>query len=197
MIANERQHRITAAQIRRFENAIKRAREDGPRDGVEPRVHEAMIEGMRSQLADLRREMRRYEALRNGEITSHTFDSLADLPVALIEGRIACRFTQKQLADKLKVPEQQIQRYEQTRYQGASIERLQEIADAINITLRKTVRYHTPAASSSRARPAAAKRKAASARGKATGKGTARAAVASKHSRSSERSRGVASGQSS
>src|SRR5579864_9359613 len=76
---------------------------------------------MRSQLGDLRRELRDYEALRRGEIVSRTVDSLRDLPVALIERRIVRRLTQKQLARKLGVPEQQIQRYGRTRYKGASI----------------------------------------------------------------------------
>jgi transcriptional regulator with XRE-family HTH domain len=141
MITNERQHRITAAETKRFEHAIARAEQDGPTPEVDPRLHQAMIEGMRSQLNDLSDELYEYEALRDGKIKGRVFDSLLALPDALIEGRIAGKLTQKQLGHKLGIPEQQIQRYEQMRYRGVGIERLQEVAEALRIKLRKTVEY--------------------------------------------------------
>jgi transcriptional regulator with XRE-family HTH domain len=141
MITNERQHRITAAETKRFEHAIARAEQDGPAPEVDPRIHQALIAGMRSQLNDLSDELREYEALREGKIKGRVFDSLLALPDALIEGRIAGRLTQKQLGHKLGIPEQQVQRYEQMRYRGVGIERLQEVADALGIKLRKTVEY--------------------------------------------------------
>lgn len=64
MITNARQRRLTHSQIKRFEASISRAESDGPTPGVGQRVHAAMIEGMRSQLADLRGELDEYEALR-------------------------------------------------------------------------------------------------------------------------------------
>lgn len=39
---------------------------------------------------------------------------------------------------KLGIPEQQVQRFEQTRYRGAANERLQEATDAVGVTLSKT-----------------------------------------------------------
>jgi transcriptional regulator with XRE-family HTH domain len=75
----------------------------------------------------------------------------------LIEGRIARRFTQKQLGQKLGVPEQQIQRYEQTRYSGASIERLGEVAEALQLTIRKTIEYYIPSATGDQAPKSASK----------------------------------------
>lgn len=139
MITNERQHRITKAEIRRFEQAIAEA--EAPMADVHPRLHEAMIEGLRSQLEDLQSEISEYEALRGGKIKRRTLTSLLELPAALIEGRIARQLTQRDLGRKLGVPEQQIQRYEKTRYAGASLERLQQVADAVGITLKKTVEY--------------------------------------------------------
>lgn len=142
MITNDRQHRITNSQINRFEAAISRADQDGPAPDVDARLHVAMIDGMRSQLEDLRKELSEYDALRAGEVKARVFHSLLQIPQALIEGRIARRLTQKALGDKLGVPEQQIQRYERTLYSGVGLERLQEIADVLEIRVTKTVEYH-------------------------------------------------------
>ncbi len=141
MITNERQHRITKAEIRRFEQAIAHAEAEHPTADVHPRLHEAMIEGLRSQLEELRSDVSDYEALREGKVKGRVFTSLLDVPSALIEGRITRHLTQKDLGRRLGVPEQQIQRYERTRYAGVSLERLQEVADAVGLTLKKTVEY--------------------------------------------------------
>jgi transcriptional regulator with XRE-family HTH domain len=146
MITNERQYRIAGAAIRRFQDAIAEAANKGPTEGVDPRIHDAMVDGLRSQLEDLESEASDYRALREGKIKGRQLHSLSELPQALIEGRIAARLTQRQLAHIVKVPEQQIQRYEQSGYRGASIERLQEIAAAVKLTVRKDITYHVPAA---------------------------------------------------
>jgi transcriptional regulator with XRE-family HTH domain len=158
MITNDRQRRITAAQIRRFEQAAERAQASGPTDDLDPRLHKAMIAGIESQLDDLRTELEEYEALRQGKVKSRVFHSLLELPDALIEGRITLGLTQKQLAQKIGVPEQQIQRYEQTRYSGASLERLQEAADAVKLVMQKKIEY--PIAAKASAKGGAAKRSA-------------------------------------
>jgi DNA-binding XRE family transcriptional regulator len=141
MITNERQHRISKAEIRRFEQAIAQAEAEEPSEDVHPRLHEAMIEGLRSQLDELLADVSEYEALREGKIRRRELTSLLELPSALIEGRIARHLTQRDLGRKLGVPEQQIQRYEKTRYAGASLERLQQVADAVGLTLKKTIEY--------------------------------------------------------
>jgi Helix-turn-helix len=142
MITNERQHRITKAEIRRFEEAVAHAEAQEPAEDVHPRLQEAMIEGLRSQLEELRSEVSEYEALRAGKIRGRVLTSLLDLPAVLIEGRIARQLTQRDLGIKLGVPEQQIQRYEKNRYSGVALERLQQVADAVGITLKKTVEYN-------------------------------------------------------
>ena len=66
-------------------------------------------------------------------------NSIVDIAVALIQARIARHWTQKQLAEKLDLPEQQIQRYESSRYKGVALERLQEIADALGVRVQEVV----------------------------------------------------------
>ncbi|HEY3182976.1 MAG TPA: helix-turn-helix transcriptional regulator [Gaiellaceae bacterium] len=123
--------------------------------GVHPRLQQAMLDGLRSQLDDLREELRQYEALREGKVKRRVLTSLLDLPDALIEGRIVRRLTQKELAKKLGVPEQQVQRYEKTRYSGVGIERLQQVADVLGISLKKTIEYDVRGRASTQARTTA------------------------------------------
>jgi transcriptional regulator with XRE-family HTH domain len=141
MITNERQYRITKTEAKRFEKAIHAVEADTLGEGIDPDLHDALIDAMESQLDELREELQNYEALRSGKIRKRALTSLAELPTALIEGRIARGLTQKELAKRVGLPEQQIQRYEANQYAGASLERLQEIADAVGIRLKKTVEY--------------------------------------------------------
>ena len=49
--------------------------------------------------------------------------------------------TQKQLAERLGLSAQQIQRWESNLYSGVGVERLQEIADALGMGVRETISY--------------------------------------------------------
>jgi transcriptional regulator with XRE-family HTH domain len=146
MITNQRQYQISKKQIREFESAVEQARRVGPDPGVHERIQHAMVDGLRSQLQDLREQVERFEALRAGKVRTRSLRSWADLPLALIEGRIAAGLTQGAMARKLGIPEQQVQRYESTRYAGASLERLQAVAEAIGLTTNETVTYPVPKA---------------------------------------------------
>lgn len=62
------------------------------------------------------------------------FTYLDNLPNMLIKKRRLNGWTQEQLAEKLGIKEQQVQRYESTKYQSASLRRLIEIAKILEIT---------------------------------------------------------------
>jgi DNA-binding transcriptional regulator YiaG len=145
MITNERQYRITKAELKRFEAALVALKASGPRPDVHPRIHQAMIEANESQRDELREELERYDDLRSGRVAQRTLHSLRELPIALIEARIAARLTQRELAQRLGVPEQQVQRWEANSYSGVALDRLQEIADALQLQLLETVTYAVPA----------------------------------------------------
>ncbi len=145
MITNERQYRISKAALKRFEDGLAALKASGPGPDVHPRIHEAMIEANESQRDELREELERYDDLRSGRVAQRTLHSLRELPIALIEARIAARLTQKELADRLGVPEQQVQRWEANSYAGVAIDRLQEIADALQLQVLETVTYAIPA----------------------------------------------------
>ena len=54
-----------------------------------------------------------------------------------MKARIIRKLTHKGLAERMNLAEQQIQRYEATRYAGVSIERLQAVADALNLRVNE------------------------------------------------------------
>lgn len=141
MIRNEREYRITKAARRRFEEAIEAHKTSTPTEGVDPRIHAAMGDAMRSEVEVLSEQIQRYEDLRNGRIRQRELSSLSDLPTALIEARIAAGLTQKGLANRLGLQQQQIQRWESDRYSGVCLRRLQEVIDALGMGITETVRY--------------------------------------------------------
>ena len=104
-----------------------------------------MLDAMASERDELRAQLERYDGLRSGRIAQRTLKSLRELPIALIEARIVARLTQRELAERLGVPEQQVQRWEANSYAGVAIERLQEIADALQLQVLETVTYAVPA----------------------------------------------------
>lgn len=136
MIKNERQYRITKAQAQKFSSALAQLRESPPDPGQHPLLRKAREDAIRSQLADLCSELDEYEALRSGRRAVVEVDSFEALPRAIIQARIASGLSQKDLARRLGLKEQQIQQYEATDYASASFSRLGEIIGALGIRVR-------------------------------------------------------------
>ena len=143
MITNERQYKITKAQVRKFDEARAAHAKRDPSPDVDPRIHAAMGDAIESQADELRDQIREYENLREGRVKRCKVESLRDIPPALIQVRIASHMTQKGLANKMGVAEQQVQRWESTGYSGVSFERLQDVADVLDVRLGKIVTFPT------------------------------------------------------
>jgi transcriptional regulator with XRE-family HTH domain len=71
---------------------------------------------------------------------SVTVGSLDGLAYALIQARIAAGLTQE-LAQKLGLKKQQVQRYEATKYATANLERLQAVTMALEVQVRTEVAF--------------------------------------------------------
>lgn len=132
MIKNERQYRITRAQAARLAQTLDslRKRSSSP-EGVHPRIARAQEEAVASQLADLEEELREYEQVKAGGFRLEQLAVVSDLPVLLIRARIARGLSQRELARRAGLKEQQIQRYEATDYQSASLSRIKEVVAAL------------------------------------------------------------------
>jgi transcriptional regulator with XRE-family HTH domain len=134
MITNERQLQIARRDIEQFRMALDG---DIAEAGVDPAILKAQRSAVLAQLEELQSEVDNYLRLRSGKVRTFRIESLSDLPRALISCRIASGMTQKELADRLSLKEQQIQRYETQEYQGASFARIADVADAVGVELPK------------------------------------------------------------
>jgi transcriptional regulator with XRE-family HTH domain len=139
MITNERQYKITRTEAEKFRKAIAGMANADAREGVHPRLLQAEREALESQLEDLRTELADYEQLKSADVSVITVSSFDELADGLIKARIAAGLSQKALADRLGLKEQQIQRYEAERYGSASYQRLCDIAAAIGVRIRNDI----------------------------------------------------------
>jgi ribosome-binding protein aMBF1 (putative translation factor) len=136
MIANERQYQVTRkklAELRQLTESVARGK------AGDPDFRDLQRDTLESQMADLRDEIVEYERLREGKTTTIEATSLAGLADALNKARIARGWTQADLARKLGVAGQQVQRDEATRYSGAALSRLCDVAEALQIDVRETI----------------------------------------------------------
>jgi ribosome-binding protein aMBF1 (putative translation factor) len=138
MIKNERQYKITKSQVAKFEAALD---ELAARSGAKSPLRKLEEDALRSQLDELCNELKQYEELRSGGPRSIQIDSFDELPRALVEARIVAGLSQKDLAERLELQEQQIQRYEATDYCSASLTRLKEIAKALGVDIAGEMTY--------------------------------------------------------
>lgn len=143
MIKNEREYRITKAQATKFEHALSQLSSQGEGAQLHPLVQKAQRDAVQSQLDELKEELTEYETLRAGQCSVLSLDSLEELPKALIRARIAAGLTQRELAERLGLKEQQIQRYEATEYASADLARVNEVARALGVRVREDVFLNT------------------------------------------------------
>lgn len=140
MITNERQYKITRSEAEKFKGALGSfMASESSRENVHPRLLQAEREALESQLEDLLVELESYEALQDAEapvIEVHDFSGLAE---GLIKARIAAGLSQKDLAERLGLKPQQIQRYEAERYEGASLKRLMQVIDALGLRVSNDI----------------------------------------------------------
>ena len=132
MIKNKRQYRIAKAQAAKFDAALKTFGSKSRKDqSTHPKLIKAQKDAIQSQLDSLNGELREYEELQSGRVPAPDLGYIAVVPRDLIRARIACGLTQKDLAKRLGMAEQQIQQYEAKDYESVSLARIAEIAKAI------------------------------------------------------------------
>ncbi len=138
MIKNERQHRVTKAQAEKFRAALALLPAAENAD-LHPRLRQAERDALESQWERLWAEIADYKALLNGRERFFSLGSFDELPRALIKARIASGLSQWELAGRLGLKEQQIQRYEATEYASASMARVSAVIHALNVQVREEV----------------------------------------------------------
>jgi transcriptional regulator with XRE-family HTH domain len=153
MIRNERQYRTTLRQRqmlaealdglggRRIPSPSGDARREA--DDQAAMIIELQRASLVGQLTELDTQVHEYEQLRAGQFATARVASLADLPDALVRARIAAGLSQRELAVRLGLKEQQVQRYEADHYAAASLSRLREVMTALGVELEGDVELPT------------------------------------------------------
>ena len=98
------------------------------------------VDAVSSQLADLEADLREYEAVGEGEFPVEALREAVNLPELFIMARIARGLTQRELADRLGLKEQQMQKYEATDYMAGKWSRIREVADVLSMELGGSTR---------------------------------------------------------
>ncbi len=129
MISNKRQYNVTKGQIKKLKDALELQKT--AKDKMDARVYKAMIGGIESQIGDLKKELKAYDALQQLKVVQ--LSSMNELPEILKKARVASGYTQKELAKELKIKPQQIQRYESTDYETISFKRVCEILSVLGV----------------------------------------------------------------
>ena len=135
MIKNERQAAIVRSRLKRLEALEAELRQRLGDDAGRNPLGQLELDTVVGEASTMRTDLKAYEELRAGQRSVGPVSRLDELPRALIEGRIAAGLSQADLAGRLGLKEQQIQRYESTEYEGANLARLIEVADAVGLTV--------------------------------------------------------------
>jgi HTH-type transcriptional regulator / antitoxin HipB len=131
MIQNEHQYEVTQGEIRKLEQVIETFLEQ---DGLQSRQLAIMQHGFQSQIDRMLAELREYDELKAGRVKI-TMAVIEDLPRVLIQKRISLGMTQRELANKLGIKEQMVQRYEANGYESISYQRLTEVWNALDTSI--------------------------------------------------------------
>ena len=130
MIHSDRQRGVSSQQLGMLRNALVAARE---RECGKDRLGEVEIDGLSSRIAELEAEIAEYDLLKSGQAPVSRACTLEELPRVLVQARIASHMTQSDLARKLGLKPQQVQRYEASDYMSASLARLIDVACVLGV----------------------------------------------------------------
>ncbi|MBY0404724.1 MAG: XRE family transcriptional regulator [Cyanobacteria bacterium] len=135
MIYSDKQLCISKTQLAKLQEALALVKE---RDTDQAWLKQIEYDAIHSQIADIEAEIAEYELLKSGQLSFTKAYALEKLPHVLVQARIAFGMSQTELAEKLNMKPQQIQRYEATEYMGASLARLIEVSNILNVKTSET-----------------------------------------------------------
>ena len=130
MIYSKKQCRVSSTELAKLKTALSAA---VGREAGQLWLKQAEINALKSQIAEIEVELSEYKLLKSGQISFSKTYALEELPHVLVQARIAAGMSQTNLAEKLDMKPQQIQRYEATDYMSASLGRLIEVSRALGV----------------------------------------------------------------
>ena len=140
MIKNERQFRVSNKRVREIRAVLASLEAKPINPDLHPQLRSLELAALSSQLVDIESEIEDFKTLIESPPETIEVESLHELPQSLIRARIARGLTHRELANRLGLKEQAVQRYEATDYISANFGRLIEVADALGVQVRQEFR---------------------------------------------------------
>lgn len=140
IITNERQEREVSALIEQIGEAL--SSDQVLRqivDGLPPEVLDGVRRSLIAERKELIESLDAYRKAQCGDVNALKARAGNDLGALLVAARVAKGWKQKELARRLFLPEQQIQRYEAERYRSISLSGLLRVSRTLGIRLSADV----------------------------------------------------------
>lgn len=136
LITNERQEREVSALIDQIGQALSSEQVlQQIVDGLPPEVLDGVRRSLTVERQELAEGLEAYRAAQGGAVEALKLRAGDDLGALLVAARVAKGWKQKELARRLFLPEQQIQRYEAERYRSIALSGLLRVARTLGIRL--------------------------------------------------------------
>lgn len=140
LIANERQEREVSALVAQIDQALSSEQVlQQIVDGLPPEILDGVRHSLIAERDELIESLEAYRAAQGGDISGLKVRAGNDLGALLVAARVSKGWKQKELARRLFLPEQQVQRYEAERYRSISLSGLQRVARTLGVTLTADV----------------------------------------------------------
>ena len=130
MIYTDEQFAISGGVLRQLEAGLEAARK---RRTGRAWVRDLEVAALESQIGDIEAELREYRQLRDGQVALPEAPAVDELPKVLARARIRSGVSQGDLAARLGTTPEQVQRFEASDYEGASLDTLLAVSRAVGI----------------------------------------------------------------
>src|SRR5689334_760215 len=138
MIKSQKELRVTLDRLKEFEDIKKELFENM---ALDPDLKDIQLNAITYQISKFEEDVRNYELLKTQGRKVFTAESLLQLPELLIAARVCQGISQTELAKKINLLPQQVQRDEAEYYKSAAISKIAKVAKALGINFRP-IRAH-------------------------------------------------------
>lgn len=140
VISTERQERDARNLLGEIDEALS---SDSAFSALAAGIPQVMLEPLRHSLSAERRELleslKAYSETKEGKLDRALDRAGADIGEMLVAARLSRNWTQKELARRLFLPEQQVQRYEAEKYRSISLSSLMRVTRTLGVNLEANV----------------------------------------------------------
>lgn len=130
MLKNEKQYNSAKAKLQKWLKTLEQLNTRSSVDQPDWLIDEQRF-GVEQEIDQLKAEIQEYDDTFTGKKKLPDPSLVGQIPFLLISWRIARQWTQKELAERVQMHENQIQKYESEDYAGASMQTMAKIAEAL------------------------------------------------------------------